>query len=227
MHNQYGSIMKSSLLVGLLCGLMTPVQSARAELHPFHISVAEAEWNPETDRLEVSLKLHAVDLERALTRQGKRKVNLETDQEAEQLCTSYLEQHFFLTLRENVPDDPSAEIESIAKENRSRIKLIGREFDKTWLLLYFEMKLPSTLAKAVAGKTTENGASKAISDGSNPADVAGNDWVLVNTILLDLTPGQINTATIRHGFDRYALKTHDKTRWLPFECQWVQRQRTP
>lgn len=223
MHSQYDAIMKSSLLVGLLCGLMTPVQSARAELHPFHISVAEAEWNPEAERMEVSLKLHAADLERALTQLAKRKVNLETDEEADQLCVRYLQRHFYLTARDNVPDDPSAQIEAIEQEKRSCVELIGKEFDKTWLLLYFEMRLPDEAAKATAIKSSDREQANAESDDAKPTDPAGSDWVLVNTILLDVTVGQINTATIRHGFDRYALKTHIKTRWLPLESAWVRQ----
>ena len=36
--------------------------------HPFHTSMAEVEYNPETKRLEVALKLYTVDAETALTR---------------------------------------------------------------------------------------------------------------------------------------------------------------
>ena len=55
------------LIVSGICwgGLATSQVLAESVVHPFHISVAEMEYNPKSKRFEVSLKMHASDLESA------------------------------------------------------------------------------------------------------------------------------------------------------------------
>lgn len=70
------------------------VQPAAA--HPFHISLAEMEWNPQAKHFEVSLKVHGLDIENALSRMTKRRVRLEVVEEADKLLAEYLTTHLYL-----------------------------------------------------------------------------------------------------------------------------------
>lgn len=189
------NVMSGLMTVGLLvCGVISdaPVQ---AWVHPFHVSVAELEWNAQTERLEVSLKLHASDLERALTLRAKRKINLEQDDADGKLCAAYIQEHFFLTELEGVENSRGDLPPGLDERPRSKVNFIGKEFDKSWIVLFFEMERPES-EKPLA---------------------------LVNTVLLDLTDGQINTVTVRTGAKKHGSKTNVKTRWVPFEDAWFGR----
>lgn len=103
--------------------------------HPFHISIAELEFNSKTGRIEVSLKMHASDLERALQTQLRRRVNVEKEKlDAE--ISKYLSEHFRIikVLEKDASED--AEIKSL-----SSIKMAGTEMETSWIWLFFEMEV--------------------------------------------------------------------------------------
>ena len=54
------------VLHGLILCVATVLMTASSSAHPHHVSIAEAEWNLKTRSLEVALKVHPNDLERAL-----------------------------------------------------------------------------------------------------------------------------------------------------------------
>ena len=174
------------LLVGL---------NAHALAHPFHISTAEMEFNRTTQRFEVSLKVHAIDIEQALTRLAQRKVNLDKDSQAERLLTEYLTQHFYFEPIGITPRQPTASADA-PPEKRSTIHYVGRELETTWLWIYFEVELPPTT-------TFANGQLK-----------------LVNSVLLDVTEGQINTVAVRQGAKKHALRMTVKQAWTEFSKEW-------
>ncbi len=68
--------------------LLACVRSTMA--HPFHVSIAEAEFNAKTGKLEVALRVHPVDLESALEKRVGRAVDLDKTAGVDQLITAYL-----------------------------------------------------------------------------------------------------------------------------------------
>ncbi len=202
---------------------LIPLGSLRA--HPFHISTAEVDYNAETRRLEVGLKLHAVDTERALTRLAGRKVNVEKNGVVTKLLTRYLAENFYITGKTNlveiagrdagdtagtasdVPAPTSAPEAAPAPANRvlvnqamrSKVHFVGKELETTWLWLYFELEVEENQG----------------------------ELVLVNSVLLDLTEDQINTVSVRYAGRRHALKTSAKQPWVEFPREWLHRAPEP
>jgi hypothetical protein len=69
--------------------------------HPYYMSVTEFEYKPAEKEVQVSCKIFTDDLEEALKKENKRKVdilNSAAKKENEQLLNSYLEQHLRLQL---------------------------------------------------------------------------------------------------------------------------------
>lgn len=183
-------------LVSALC-----LMAAGAHAHPFHTSNAEMEFNPKTGRFEVSLRVLASDLDEALRRQKLTNLGLPTDVDSQ--IVAYLESRvFFSAHNPAVPQDQAyAQAEKPrstvrAKEDSTAIKPVpggdkqprqglywaGKELDKSWIWLYFELDIPRG-ADAVA---------------------------LTNTVFLELNTGQINVCTLRMGTTKKSLRTDEK-----------------
>ena len=108
------------LLVFVWCGLaVTDVRS-----HPFHVSLAEIDWNDESRKLEVAMQVHAVDLEAALGRFRKQRLRLE-DAAAEGAARDYTFKAFQVGARNSV----------------AVLKWVGWEVDDRTAWLYFEVPL--------------------------------------------------------------------------------------
>lgn len=167
--------------------------SHAAWAHPFHISTAEMEFNPKTQRFEVSLKLHSIDFEQVLSNQAGKQINLEEGDHSE-MIQRYLDQHFVLVaLQQLSKDERQSEPKPDQEVWRSKAKLVGTEFEASWLWLYFELKPPS----------------------------CKEELALVNSVLVDFTEGQINTVSVRHQGERAGLKMHAKQRWEEFSRSWL------
>jgi len=94
--------------------------------HPRHSSIAEAEWNAKTGRLEIAMQLNPVDLEQALRRLADRPIDLDKSAGIERLIEKYLSRVFFV--RE--PDG-----------KRAKLVWVGYEVDLKDAWLYFEVPL--------------------------------------------------------------------------------------
>lgn len=105
-----------------------------AGAHPFHISTAEVEYDAQTDRLQVSLKLQAIDLEQALVRQAGKRIVIE-QAEATERITELLGRSFYVTTEVSVATEPK-------ESPRSKVHWVGHELKGAWLWLYFELELP-------------------------------------------------------------------------------------
>jgi hypothetical protein len=181
-----------------LCALLTSFPLLAAA-HPFHISTAEVEFDPQTNRMQVSLKLHALDLEQALSKRAKQPIRIENKNFAK-LLTGYLDRHFYIENR-RTPEAHGTDIGnqppgSKTDAFRSRAKVIGHELEATWLWIYFELELP--------------GSSSDLPDLS-----------LTNTVLLDTVEGQINTLILRNAMRRTALKMTEKHPSISLEPEWL------
>jgi hypothetical protein len=108
----------------------------RASAHPFHVSIAEAEWNAESKRLEVAMRVAPEDLEAALTNRAETKVRLEETEDVDKQITDYLNDHF--TLRKPETEDEEAK--------PLELHWIGKEVTTKSAWLYFEIDAPDGVA---------------------------------------------------------------------------------
>ncbi|MFN0056844.1 MAG: DUF6702 family protein [Planctomycetota bacterium] len=117
------------LLVALV-GVVAPMQGYGI-LHPYHVSIAEAEYNPTTASLEVALRVFPIDLERALLVRTGRRLDLDLHADVDRLLADYLRAVFVVTL-------PSGSL--------ARLAWIGKEVGPSEAWLYFEFSVPSGMA---------------------------------------------------------------------------------
>lgn len=97
-------------------------------IHPFHVTMAEAEFNPESKKLEVSLRVyHPLDLEAALSKRAKKPVTLDGTTNVDDLIIEYLNESFTVER----PDGTAAKLDYVGKEVTLKT---------AWL--YFEVDLP-------------------------------------------------------------------------------------
>ena len=123
------------VLIGLIVCLI-PASSAVAA-HPFHVSLAEVEFNPKSKNLEIALRVWPNDLERAIQIQNKKKINIEKAKNADELILKYLELAFVVKGLDG---------------KAAKIKWVGKEISIKEAWLYFEVPMP----KGVDGITFEN-----------------------------------------------------------------------
>ncbi len=168
-------------------------QSSFAVNHPFHISTAEVEFNAESGRLEVGLKLQSIDLDKALSRFAGKKVDSELDKDADELIKRYVGEHFYLAPGELPNEDTTTTNDSnsirkpkyeLPKRPDAEITFVGKQFETKWVWVFFEFEPPKDKEKLL----------------------------LVNTVLFEINDGQINTTLLRKkGLRPTALKTTNAT----------------
>lgn len=129
---------RNSLIAALAALLLVPCLHA----HSVHQSTAEAEYNAETKKLEVSLTVFINDLETALIRQAEREMRLDKTPAAEfdAQIRAYLAKTFVVT---------------DAAGKTAKIEWVGRQLDEETqkssdptVTLFFEVVLPDGLADA-------------------------------------------------------------------------------
>lgn len=118
------------------------VAATSLHAHSLHQSTAEAEYNPTTKKLEVSLTVFINDLETALIRQSEREMRLDKTPAAEfdAQIEAYLAKTFVVT-------DASGKV--------AKIEWVGRELDADSVksndpavTLFFEVSLPGGFTDA-------------------------------------------------------------------------------
>jgi len=116
----------------IACCLLLLALPAVALAHPIHSSLAEADYNRTTQKLEVALRVFADDFELALTARAKTKITLERTSRTEfdALARAYLAERFTLKSAAGAP---------IA------FTYLGRDYkdaaNELWF--FFEFQLPS------------------------------------------------------------------------------------
>ncbi len=98
--------------------------------HPFHVSIAEAEYNAATKMLEVALQVHPTDLEAAVRRQSGQRIVLETSANADEQIVAYLRRSFVVKPKCSEP---------------TTLRWVGKEVAVKHAWLYFEVSLPQGL----------------------------------------------------------------------------------
>jgi len=125
----------SLALLSLLCTAGTTTAS-----HPWHVSLAEIEYNPLRKTFEVALCVWPEDLQKAVSKMEDRSINIDTESERvrDKLFQKYVERKLqFL---------PSKKVEKDGEVTAASIRWVGSELTlkKGWL--YFEVD-----AKAASG----------------------------------------------------------------------------
>ena len=84
--------------------------------HPYHVSLAEVNWNVKSHKFEVALCLWPADLEKALARQTGRPIDLEKEANIDQLMEAYIGKHFTIHSTDAQTKKPKKEQNTPAKE---------------------------------------------------------------------------------------------------------------
>ncbi|WP_169977706.1 DUF6702 family protein [Tautonia rosea] len=119
--------MSTPALAMTLMMALAPITNT-AEAHPFHVTIAEVEFNAEAGTLEMAIRIYNPgDLEQALgLREGER-VDLEQTENVDEMILDYLRDHLIIAPAEGEP----AELQWVGKEVSVKT---------TWL--YVEAPLP-------------------------------------------------------------------------------------
>ena len=96
-----------------------------SRVHPFHVSVAEIEFNKESGCLEVALRVWPEDLEKALGQISKKPVDLDKTPKIDELIFDYLKKNI-----------------RISQDGKKNCKMVwvGKEVEVKQAWLYFEVK---------------------------------------------------------------------------------------
>jgi len=135
--DRYFGLKLRSLAVGVLLacvGVMISIDDVAA--HPRHLSIAEADWNAETQRLEIALQVNPVDLEQALRRIANRPIDLDRTAGIDRLMEDYLGRTFFAKERDG---------------GNAKLIWVGHEINLKDAWLYFEVPLKSGPVNATFG----------------------------------------------------------------------------
>lgn len=84
------------ILSGVITGLLATAVTAHG--HPVHATFAEATWNPRTRSIEVALRVRCVDLEKTLSKEHGKAVNLKKSSGVDTVIRACLDKNFTLAL---------------------------------------------------------------------------------------------------------------------------------
>lgn len=127
-------------LAFVFVALMCFTQPASAS-HPYHVSMAEIEYNPTRKTFEVALCVWPEDLQKSVSQMEKRPVSIDTESEKDRdaLFNKYVAQKFLFL--------PSGKAEEDGERTPASIRWVGSELTLKKCWLYFE----------VDGKTASDG----------------------------------------------------------------------
>jgi hypothetical protein len=178
--------MLHSIIIGCISPLLIPMlvavllgPSVQA-VHPFHVCVAQMEWNGTSQLWEVSIRVHPQDLERVLSQKRGKPTSIE-DRDFPELVIPFLDQQFAIV---DAPKSMSIQdlIAAIDRKESlptSELRWVGMEPERGWLWIHLEM--------------------------TPPKETAGQSWLL-HRIFLDQIDRQENSVRIVDGTNRYALQ---------------------
>lgn len=129
-----------TLIALLVCVTCCPAFASQP--HPFHTSIAEVEYNPDSKRLEVALKLYAVDAETALTQLAGKACDLDNEKQRDPLLKRYLLARFSTESVKPPRKGDKAEGTDKKPKTESTLRYIGSEIDGANLWAYFELPVP-------------------------------------------------------------------------------------
>ena len=177
-----------------------PAAAMIAISHPIHSSIAEAEWNPDSQRFEVALKLNGLELEHELSALENRSINVETTPNAEEIVCKYVTGRLSITT---------------GTHTGCRLHWVGMDVEIKDVWLYFELQPVISDASDNEGRSlsaaVNTSGSKDRLDGASsrtpkiaqqPMEPDASSTVsleqikLHNALLLTSRPEQINLVTL-------------------------------
>ncbi|MEZ6132732.1 MAG: DUF6702 family protein [Planctomycetaceae bacterium] len=176
-------------LFAISMGILLSLSAVNA--HPFHASTTEIEWNGESQRFEVAMKLRIVDLEDAVSRQQGSRFRIEHSSNVRPLLQQYLQKHFAITR---------------GSDQETHLHWVGYELELHDVWIYFEAESVAYDTNA-SERPAENVKKKkpltwddllarsAVSDVSTPRTVVR----IRNSVLTDIQPEQENLVVLTHG----------------------------
>jgi hypothetical protein len=119
-----------ALLLGFLgiacCLVFATSANAFESPHPYHVSMAEVNWNAETKKFEVALCVWPSDLEKALGQQEGRTIDLAKEPQVDQMMRAYVAKRFFILDGRHVDkpaQNPALVIAADSKTDRAAISM--------------------------------------------------------------------------------------------------------
>ena len=110
--------------------------------HPFHVSNAEVNWNPRSGNFEVALCLWPADLEKAISIDQAKPVDLDKVANLDELLKRYVEKRFLFRKSKTAQSD-DAKNDAVA----APIRWVGHEKNLKTAWLYFEVEGDKTQAE--------------------------------------------------------------------------------
>lgn len=120
--------MKGIRLFTSLLLLSLGMMMASATLHPFYVSISQIDHNPESQALEISVRLFTNDFERVLQEMTTEKVKLEDKaswENADSMIEMYLQKKFEISLN--------------GEEANRNYRYLGREIEEDVTWCYIEV----------------------------------------------------------------------------------------
>lgn len=121
---------------------LTLASSAGAS-HPYHVSVAELNWNSRSNAFEVAMCVWPADLEKAVSRQQGTPVDLDLQDNVDPLIEQYVQSRFSICHA----SDP--------KPVAGKFRWVGHQRDLKQAWLFFEISIPSDGEAARSDKTSQ------------------------------------------------------------------------
>lgn len=125
------------LLVVLVFAAASVSSSLFYALHPFHVSIAEMEFDAETKKLEVALRVWPIDLEKVLRLKSKEAVDLDKTENIDELIAAYLQESFLVQKEDSDP---------------IKIEWVGKEIDAKHAWLYFEIPVDGPMDLLISNR---------------------------------------------------------------------------
>lgn len=119
------------ILITLFLNMAMAAAPPGAAGHPSHVTIAEAEYNPESGKLEIALRVDQPgDLEKALSSRTGNKIDLENSKNIDKIITEYLQKTFQVQHSDG---------------RLAKLEWVGKEVTIKTAWLYFEVVLPDGL----------------------------------------------------------------------------------
>lgn len=106
--------------------------------HPFHVSFAEVDWNSESGKLEVALKIDPDDLEQAVRRHCGKRIDIDKAESAAAI-EAYIRETFLIRLPSRSGEKKVAARSKSTANARKDFKWVGSEIDTKSAWLFFEI----------------------------------------------------------------------------------------
>ena len=124
--------------------------------HPYHTSLAEAEINRQSGRLEVALQVTPEDLDQALSAMTGKTVKIDTTPDVDKLIVKYLSSRFTVTAADKTSKRQATDAKRPPKQHKPHrpqpvVLWVGKQVSAKAAWLYFELPLPQRLDQKRSG----------------------------------------------------------------------------